>query len=238
MKQTSEIKKQDNKIVGRQEEQDDHVDQARKKAQAAEELGFNLDESQYLTFMADADTFAFELKKVKEIIAYRDVTIIPRAPSFIRGVINLRGNVLPVIDLAARFGRKRSKITKLTCVIVTEVDSEGEKTEVGLMVDGVNEVINLPEKRIELPPSFGARIRSEFIDGIGKIDEKFIMILQLDKVVDLEELGSFEENSVLAASNNTNDNKENDAKVSKRSSKPDSQNSKKEPEPEKEKLNA
>ena len=148
--------------------------------------------SQYLTFALSGEMFAVGILNVKEIIEYGSLTEIPMMPSFIRGVINLRGSVVPVIDLAARFGGKSAEAGKRTCIVIVEVSDEiGDQTsrhDIGIMVDAVSEVLDIPGSEIEPPPTFGARIRADFIFGMGKVAGKFVIILNIDKVLSIEEI--------------------------------------------------
>jgi purine-binding chemotaxis protein CheW len=145
---------------------------------------------QYLTFLLGGETFAIAILNIKEIIEYGNVTTVPMMPDFVRGVINLRGAVVPVIDLAMRFSRPPSPITRRTCIVLIEVDVEGEQYNIGVTVDAVNEVLEIPGTEIEPPPTFGAKIRSDFIGGMGKIDGKFVIILDANKVLSVDEMAS------------------------------------------------
>jgi len=144
---------------------------------------------QYLTFLLGGETFAIGILNVKEIIEYGNVTTVPMMPDFVRGVINLRGAVVPVIDLAMRFSRPASPITRRSCIVLIEVEAEGEQYYIGITVDAVNEVLEIPGSEIE-PPTFGAKIRSDFIGGMGKIEGKFVIILDADKVLSVDEMAS------------------------------------------------
>jgi purine-binding chemotaxis protein CheW len=146
------------------------------------------DVQQYLTFMLGAETFAMNILNIKEIIEYGQLTEVPKMPNFIRGVINLRGAVVPVIDMAARFGRPSSLTTRKTCVVIIEVEHEDEQHVVGVMVDAVNEVLDISSDQIEPPPSFGANIRSDFIAGMGKVNDKFVIILSVNRVLSMDEI--------------------------------------------------
>jgi purine-binding chemotaxis protein CheW len=145
---------------------------------------------QYLTFLLGGETFAIAILNIKEIIEYGNVTTVPMMPDFVRGVINLRGAVVPVIDLAMRFSRSPSPVTRRTCIVLIEVEVEGEQYNIGVTVDAVNEVLEIPAAEIEPPPTFGAKIRSDFIGGMGKIDGKFVIILDADKVLSVSEMAS------------------------------------------------
>lgn len=146
------------------------------------------DDAQYLTFMLGGEMFAIGILGIKEIIEYGQLTAVPMMPGFIRGVINLRGAVVPVVDLSARFGRQSSDITRRTCIVILEVESEGEKQDVGVVVDSVSEVLAIPAGEIEPPPSFGAKIRADFISGMGKVGGKFVIILNADRVLSVDEM--------------------------------------------------
>lgn len=145
------------------------------------------DATQYLTFMLAGEVFALGILGIKEIIEYRGVTEVPMMPACVRGVINLRGAVVPVVDLLARFGRPASGVTKRTCIVIVEVDAEQDRHVVGVVVDAVNEVLEIPAAEIEPPPSFGARIRSEFIQGIGKVKDKFVILLDADQALSIDD---------------------------------------------------
>lgn len=149
---------------------------------------FNDGSQQYLTFLLGGEMFAVGILNVKEIIEYGNLTEIPMMPAFIRGVINLRGAVVPVIDLAARFGGRQSEVGRRSCIVIVEV-SEGEfQHDIGIMVDAVSEVIEIPGSEIEPPPTFGARIRADFIHGMGKVAGKFVIILNILRVLSVEEI--------------------------------------------------
>lgn len=154
---------------------------------------------QYLTFLLGGETFAIGILNIKEIIEYGNVTTVPMMPEFVRGVINLRGAVVPVIDLAMRFSRPPSPITRRSCIVLIEVEAEGEQYNIGVTVDAVNEVLEIPGSEIEPPPAFGAKIRSDFIGGMGKIDGKFVIILDADKVLAVDEMASLTHTDSVAS---------------------------------------
>jgi purine-binding chemotaxis protein CheW len=146
---------------------------------------------QYLTFQLSGEMFALAILNVKEIIEYGNLTEIPMMPPFIRGVINLRGAAVPVIDQTVRFGGQRSEVGKRTCIVIVEMKSgeEGRASQdIGIIVDAVSEVLEIPQGDIEPPPSFGAKIRADFIAGMGKVDGNFVIILNIDRVLSVEEL--------------------------------------------------
>ena len=145
--------------------------------------------AQYLTFMLAQEQFAIGILGIKEIIEYHGVTEVPMMPACIRGVINLRGAVVPVMDLLARFGRPSSEATKRTCVVIVEIEGAAERQVVGLVVDAVNEVLDIAATDIEPPPSFGARVRSDFLHGVGKVRGKFVLLLDVDRALSLDDIG-------------------------------------------------
>lgn len=146
--------------------------------------------AQYLTFQLGGEMFAVGILNVKEIIEYGHLTEIPMMPAFIRGVINLRGAVVPVIDLAARFGGKTTQVARRTCIVILEVADQDLRSDIGIMVDAVSEVLEIPSTEIEPPPSFGARIRADFISGMGKVAGKFVILLNINNVLSIEEINT------------------------------------------------
>lgn len=157
------------------------------------EPGAPQDQLQYLTFMLGGEVFAIGILAIKEIIEYGNLTEVPMMPDYIRGVINLRGSVVPVVDLSARFGRRSTELTRRTCIVIIEVAAEQEKQVVGVVVDAVNEVLEIPQEQIEPPPAFGAKIRTDFIRGMGKVDSKFVIILNVGNVLSLDDLALLEQ---------------------------------------------
>ncbi len=147
------------------------------------------DSEQYLTFSTGGELFAIGILNIKEINEYGNLTTIPMMPSFIHGVINLRGSVVPVIDLAVRFGRAPTRIARRSSIIVIEVrDEAGARHDIGVLVDAVHAVLEIADADIEPPPMFGARIRTDFIHGMGKVADKFIILLTVDKVLSVDEM--------------------------------------------------
>ena len=144
--------------------------------------------AQYLTFMLAEEQFAIGILNIKEIIEYHGLTEVPMMPTCVRGVINLRGAVVPVMDLLARFGRPSTATTKRTCVVIVEVSNADERHVIGLVVDAVNEVLDITASDIEPPPSFGARVRNDFILGVGKVKGKFVLLLDVDRALSLDEI--------------------------------------------------
>ena len=144
--------------------------------------------NQYLTFNLDGEVFAVGVNKVREVLDFSEVTRIPQTPTYMRGVINLRGSVIPVIDMRSKFGMAAVAETVNTCIIIVEVVMDNETTVLGALVDSVQEVLDIEADQIEPPPRLGTRMDSDFLHGMGKIDEKFIMILNIDKVFSSAEL--------------------------------------------------
>lgn len=151
------------------------------------------EDSQYLTFLLGPEMFAISILKIKEILEYSEMTTVPMMPSFVRGVINLRGAVVPVVDLSARFGRHKMDVTRRSCIVIIETEGEAGKQDLGLMVDSVSEVLEIPQNQIEPAPSFGTNIRADFISGMGKVDGKFVITLEVDKVLSVDEMAALAE---------------------------------------------
>jgi purine-binding chemotaxis protein CheW len=143
---------------------------------------------QYLTFMIGGEEYAVSLLKVREIIEYDTITEVPKTPEWVRGVINLRGSVVPVIDLAVKFRQAPSDAGKLTCIVITEVECEGEATVMGVMTDAVRRVIDLRPQDIEEPPSFGTRVNVDYLLGMARAGKKFCLLLDTEKVLSTDEL--------------------------------------------------
>ncbi len=148
------------------------------------ELAEVTETSQYLTFTLDKEYFAIEINKVSEVLDYIKITKVPRVPDFILGVINLRGKVLPVIDLRLKLGLQAGDQTQDTCIIIAEAIMEEKTTKIGVVTDSVEDVIGFSQDQIDLPPKLGLRLSSEFISGIGKQDQNdnFVIILNIDRV--------------------------------------------------------
>ena len=143
---------------------------------------------QYLTFMLGTEVYALGILAIKEILEYNELTTVPMMPDCIRGVINLRGAVVPVMDLSLRFGKPSNPVTKRTCIVIIERQSDGAREDLGVIVDAVNAVLEIPADDIEPPPAFGARIRTDFIRGLGKVNGKFVIMLEAERVLAVEEL--------------------------------------------------
>jgi len=148
---------------------------------------------QYLTFQLGEEIFAIDVANVREILEFNSVTRVPKSPEYMRGVINLRGSVVPVFDMRLKFSMDRTEKTINTCIVVVEVSYEGEDIIIGALVDSVQEVFELDADQIEPAPKIGTHLRTEFIRGMGKRDERFIIILDIDKVFSAEEISSIQE---------------------------------------------
>jgi len=145
--------------------------------------------AQYLTFFLAGEEYAAGILRVKEILQYEPVTRIPTTPPWIRGVMNLRGSVVPVVDLAVKFGLPETPVTKWTCVLIVELEVDGQRVVMGVMADAVTEVVDLKPEEIAPPPSFGTRVRVDYLLGMGKVPgKKFVLLLDLDRVLSEAEL--------------------------------------------------
>jgi purine-binding chemotaxis protein CheW len=146
------------------------------------------EQSQYLTFQIADEEYAIGILRVREIIQYETVTKVPRTPHWIRGVINLRGNVVPVVDLAVKFGLPPTQPTTSTCIVIAEVTLEGEAAVMGVLADSVSQVIDLRREQIQPPPAFGTKVHVDFLQGMGQMDKKLVLILDIDRVLTTDEL--------------------------------------------------
>jgi len=148
-----------------------------------------VEQTQYLTFALAGEEYAISILKVKEIIEYdAALTKVPNMPPSVRGVINLRGSVVPVVDLALKFGLPERPVTKRTCVVIVEAGVGGDHTVMGVVTDTVSEVMGLSPRDIEAPPPFGTPVRGDYLKGLGKIGKKFVLILDIDRVLSAEDL--------------------------------------------------
>jgi purine-binding chemotaxis protein CheW len=145
---------------------------------------------QHLAFTLNGEIYAIEILQIREIIEFGALTEVPMMPPTIRGVINLRGAVVPVIDLSVRFGRGPSAVARRTCIVIIEVRMEEMSQTLGVMVDAVNEVMEIPAEDVEPAPAFGARIRTDFIAGMGRVNGRFVIILDVARVFSLDELAT------------------------------------------------
>ncbi|SEO46279.1 purine-binding chemotaxis protein CheW [Duganella sp. CF517] len=150
-------------------------------------------EPQYLSFMLGQDMFAMGILAVREILEYAGVTPVPQMPPCISGVINLRGTAVPVLDLACRLEREPAPVSKRTCIIVVEVDGDGDTGGafvIGILVDAVNAVLDIPPSEVEPAPSLGAQVRAEMLQGIGKVNGRFVLLLDVRRVASVGELAA------------------------------------------------
>ena len=138
---------------------------------------------QYLTFLLSKEEYAVDVLSVKEIIEYGDVTTVPGTPAHVRGVINLRGSVVPVVDLAVKLGREESPLSRRSCIVIVETGLEGERAVTGVVADAVNQVIEFSPEDIEPPPAFGTGVRLHYLDGIAKTGSSFVLVLNMDSVL-------------------------------------------------------
>ena len=152
--------------------------------------GVVAEEMQYLGFHVAEEEYAIGILRVREILEYDTVTRVPTTPPSIRGVINLRGRVVPVVDLAVKLGLPESQITKRSCIVVVEVELDGERTVMGVLADAVSQVIELPASEIEPPPPFGPRVRVDCLVGMGRAGKKFVLLLDIDKLLSVDELAA------------------------------------------------
>jgi len=154
---------------------------------------------QYLTFKLDHEVFALDVATVREVLDFTTVTKIPRTPEFMRGVINLRGSVVPVVDLRLAFGMSATEKTVNTCIVVVEVSLEGDTAIMGALADSVEEVIDLEPEQIQPAPRIGTSIKTDFIRGMGKRDSNFLMILDIDRVFSADQLAGLRAAAPVAA---------------------------------------
>jgi len=143
---------------------------------------------QYLTFLVGQESLAISILDVKEIIEISNVTQVPMTPDYIHGVINLRGNVVPVVDLSARLGHNCTEISKRSCIILVEIAVTDNVQLIGMLVDEVREILEIPTENIQPAPDFGTDIRTEFIQAMGRVGDDFIILLAINRVLSVEEL--------------------------------------------------
>ncbi|MDR3568909.1 MAG: chemotaxis protein CheW [Syntrophobacteraceae bacterium] len=155
--------------------------------------------TQYLTFKLEEEIFALDISKVREVLDFTTVAKVPRTPDFMLGVINLRGSVVPVVDMRLKFGMSRTQRTVNTCIIIVEIEIDGENTILGALTDAVQEVMDLDPDQIEPAPRIGTRLDIKFIKGMGKRDNGFIIILDIDKVFSADEVAAIGETCEQAA---------------------------------------
>ena len=150
---------------------------------------------QYLTFMLDGEAFATDISQVREVLEFTRVTNVPRTPDYMRGVINLRGSVVPVVDLRLQFGMDESEPTIDTCIIIVEVQLDGQSTVLGALADSVQEVIEFRREQLEPAPRLGTRIETEFIRAMGKYKDEFVIILDMNRVFSVDQLTEIQDGS-------------------------------------------
>jgi purine-binding chemotaxis protein CheW len=165
---------------------------------SSEDAAAGMAAAQFLTFALAEEVFAMDIRTVREIIQVGTITSVPLMPAFVRGVINLRGAVVPVIDLHSRFGRAPTRVGKKTCIVIFDAVRDGERTELGLLVDTVSEVIDIANAQIEPPPNFGGSVRRDFIKGMGKVASGFVIILEPERAFDIGEMAELCESSQQA----------------------------------------
>lgn len=145
-------------------------------------------QSQYLTFRVDQDLYGVATRYVREILEYDQITLVPMMPSLVRGVINLRGTIVPIIDLAERFGHGRTSLGTRTCIVIVEILDEEQTHLMGALVDAVNAVMEIEAGAIRQAPAFGSRIRGEFIEDMARIDEHFLTLLRMEQVLSVDQI--------------------------------------------------
>lgn len=150
--------------------------------------GIITDTNQYFTFKLDQEIYALDITQVREVLDFSEITKVPRMPEFMRGVINLRGGVVPVVDLRLKFGMTKTVKTVDTCVIIIDLTIEDETTLLGVLADSVQEVMTMEPDQISAPPKIGTRLDTEFIKGMGEKNEKFVIIIDIDKVFSLDDM--------------------------------------------------
>ncbi len=147
-----------------------------------------LDDGQLFTFMLSNEIYGIEISKVREVMDFKKITIVPKTPDFMKGVINLRGGVVPVIDMRLKFGMEETEKTVDTCIIIVDISVDGEQTFIGALADSVKEVITLEPENIEPAPKIGTRLDTDFIKGMGKLNEEFVIVLDIEKIFTSDEL--------------------------------------------------
>lgn len=146
-----------------------------------------VEQQQYLTFLLAGEEYAISILEVKEIIEYDTVTAVPKTPKWIRGVINLRGSVVPVVDLAVKFGLEQKPVTKTTCIVIVETQHEDQNTTMGVIADAVSQVMDIAAGEIQDVPAFGTRITVDYLQGMAQLGKKFVLLLDIDKVLSTDE---------------------------------------------------
>lgn len=157
-----------------------------------------VEQQQYLTFLLANEEYAISILKVKEIIEYDTVTTVPKTPKWVRGVINLRGAVVPVVDLAVKFGLEERPVTKTTCIVIVETQFEGQTTTIGAIADAVSQVMDLTAEDIQPVPEFGTRVKVNYLLGMAQLGKRFALLLDVDKVLTTDELLNLSDVSAVA----------------------------------------
>ena len=147
-----------------------------------------MEQQQYLTFLLTGEEYAISILKVKEIIEYDTVTTVPKTPRWVRGVINLRGAVVPVVDLGLKFGLEERPVTKTTCIVIVEGQVEGQSTLMGVMADAVSQVMDIAAGDVQEVPTFGTRIKVDYLQGMAQLGKKFVLLLDIDKVLSADDV--------------------------------------------------
>lgn len=147
----------------------------------------------YLTFVLGDEEYGIDILRVREIIGLTNITKVPQTPDFIKGVINLRGKIYPVIDLRLKFQMEKTSHTRETCIIIVDIANNEQSTQMGILVDSVKEVLDILTSEIEPPPSFGSKIKTDYITGIGKAEDKVIILLDIEQVLTSEEIIALQE---------------------------------------------
>lgn len=155
---------------------------------AAEPAGAHAETGQYLTFRLRDDEYGVSILQIREILEFSRLTPVPLTPPWIRGVLNLRGSVVPVVDLALKFGLEATRPTDRTCIVIVEVEVEDELSVMGVMVDAVSEVVELDRQALEEPPDFGTRVKVDYLEAMGKIDGRLLLLLDANRVLSTDEL--------------------------------------------------
>ncbi|WP_179526471.1 chemotaxis protein CheW [Ectopseudomonas composti] len=145
---------------------------------------------QYLTFRAGQDLYGVATRYVREILEFDQITLVPMMPSLVRGVINLRGAIVPIVDLAERFGHGRTTLGARTCIVIVEIPDEEETHLIGALVDAVNAVVEIEPQAIRQAPAFGSRIRGEFIEDIARLDQQFLTLLRMEQVLSISQIAA------------------------------------------------
>ena len=148
--------------------------------------------TQWVTFFLDNEKYGIKVMQVQEVLRMTEIAPVPGAPQYVLGIINLRGNVVPVVDLCARLGKGRSELSKRSCIVLVEVDTRNERQQLGMLVDEVNEILEIPASHLQPAPDFGTDIRTDFIQAMGRVDDVFMILLDINHVLSVEELSQLD----------------------------------------------